>query len=359
MQHPKRPTLNHVAQLSGVSQTSVSMILNNRTDVTFSEETIRRVHDAARELGYSKIAEKNRARRIFDKRMVIVITPTLTNPYYATIVQAIDQAARAKKYTTMVYTTYRDAENERYMMNILRNIDVAGVIFTSTPVTTEPAEVFSKSVPVVVIGDRNTSVNMDTVEISNYKAGTLIARHMLDLGHRHIAYISTTLSDRISARVRRLQGLQDTYARECPEGTVLVKSMEITPEKEMGNLQLEQTVGETLAKECLEDRNITAFVAVNDMVAYGVISMLHANGYSVPRDYSVCGFDNIFPSQFAGVSLTTVEHHIDAKGHNAFEILLNKINQSAAGNGQAKSITHVEYQHHLIVRNSTAAPRVR
>lgn len=195
MQRKKRPTLNHVAKLSGVSQTSVSMILNNRTDVTFSEETIKRVHDAAQELGYSKIAEKNRARRIFDRRMVVVITPTLTNPYYATIVQAIDQAAREKKYTTMVYTTYRDRDSEQYIMNILRNIDIAGVIFTSTPIATEHAENFSKSVPVVVIGDRNNAVNMDTVEISNYKAGTLIASHMLELGHRHIAYISTTLSD--------------------------------------------------------------------------------------------------------------------------------------------------------------------
>ena len=113
------------------------------------------------------------------------------------------------------------------------------------------------------------------------------------------------------------------------------------------------TTVERLTRKCLGERRITAFVAVNDMVAYGVLDAIRAEGRRVPEDYSVCGFDNIFPSQFLPVGLTTVEHYIADKGRNAFEILHSKM----SGESSDRNITRVEFKHHLIVRDSTAAPR--
>ena len=83
------------------------------------------------------------------------------------------------------------------------------------------------------------------------------------------------------------------------------------------------------------------------------IDAIRAEGRRVPEDYSVCGFDNIFPSQFLPVGLTTVEHYIADKGRNAFEILHSKM----SGESSDRNITRVEFKHHLIVRDSTAAPR--
>ena len=84
-----------------------------------------------------------------------------------------------------------------------------------------------------------------------------------------------------------------------------------------------------------------------------VLDAIRAEGRRVPEDYSVCGFDNIFPSQFLPVGLTTVEHYIADKGRNAFEILHSKM----SGESSDRNITRVEFKHHLIVRDSTAAPR--
>ena len=89
------------------------------------------------------------------------------------------------------------------------------------------------------------------------------------------------------------------------------------------------------------------------MVAYGVIDAVRGAGFTIPGDYSVCGFDNIFPSGFTGVALTTVEHYMRDKGRNALEILHNKISGAASD----RNITRVEYSHKLITRTSTAAPR--
>ena len=94
--------------------------------------------------------------------------------------------------------------------------------------------------------------------------------------------------------------------------------------------------------------------AVNDMVAYGAMTAILQAGFSIPRDYSVCGFDNIFSSQFPQILLTTVEHFMREKGHNAMNILDERIR---SGGVPAESITRVEYQPRLIVRKSTAKPR--
>jgi LacI family transcriptional regulator len=227
------------------------------------------------------------------------------------------------------------------------------VVFTMMPQSTELVERVNRLVPVVVIGDRNTSLNVDTVEMNNYSAGAIIAHYMIGLGHKHIAYISTTLNEANSARVRRLEGVRDTYRDECPEGSVIVRSREVTPKEERDNISIEHAVGFELTRKCLGERRITAFVAVNDMVAYGVLDAIRAEGRRVPEDYSVCGFDNIFPSQFLPVGLTTVEHYIADKGRNAFEILHSKM----SGESSDRNITRVEFKHHLIVRDSTAAPR--
>jgi LacI family transcriptional regulator len=357
MDAQQKPTLVDIAKMTNLSQASVSMILNENSGMSFSEETIKRVHEAVEKLHYTKPNQKGRVAKIFNKNTIVIFCPTITSPYYATLVQAIEQSARAKKFNTFIFNTYRDLDSELKSLSMIRNTDIAGIVFTFIPQASELIEEINLTIPVVVIGDRNNDVNVDTVEINNYTAGVIIAQHMIQLGHHHIAYISTTLNLSNSARIKRLQGLQDTFQKECPGGTVLVKSKVISPQDDLNNLLVEHTAGYELTKECLSQKKITAFVAVNDMVAYGVMDALQSENYKVPEDYSVCGFDNIFPSQFSSLSLTTVEHHILEKGHNAFDILFRKISNINSDGTFPTSITRVEYQHQLIVRNSTAPPR--
>ena len=82
----------------------------------------------------------------------------------------------------------------------------------------------------------------------------------------------------------------------------------MTPKEERDNISIEHAVGFELTRKCLGERRITAFVAVNDMVAYGVLDAIRAEGRRVPEDYSVCGFDNIFPSQFLPVGPVSYTH---------------------------------------------------
>lgn len=114
-----------------------------------------------------------------------------------------------------------------------------------------------------------------------------MARYLIGLGHRSVACIATPLNKDNSARLRRLEGLRDVFREACPEGRFLVRTCTITPEQERGDLNIEHRTGYTLARRCMAERDITAFVAVNDMVAYGVLDAILESGARVPEDYSL------------------------------------------------------------------------
>ena len=101
--------------------------------------------------------------------------------------------------------------------------------------------------------------------------------------------------------------------------------------------------------------DITAIVAINDMVAYGVIDEIIDEGFRIPDDYSVCGFDNIYPSKFSGVSLTTIDHFINRRGQSAFSLLQAKLEN---GDAEHVALTRLEFKNKLIDRKTTGKPRM-
>ena len=358
MAKKQNPTLKQIAELAGFSQASVSMILNNRMDVSFSEKTIQLVHSAAESLGYEKPDPAPR-RRGSARRLVAVLCPNVSNPYYSSLVQAIEQSAWANEYQVLVMDTYRSAEAEERCLAVLREGEVAGAIFAMPPRSPAALEELGRELPLVAIGDRGSSLHVDAVEVDNYGAGVLIARHLLELGHERVAFVSTTLDEQAVVRMRRFKGVEETILAERPGAEFAAFSRGIAPEQELGDLFIEHRVGYELALEAIDRAAFTAIVAVNDMVAFGAIDAIAERGLSVPGDLSVCGFDNVFPSRLRPISLTTVDNYIVEKGRSAFAMLLGRIGGASGGAGPSEAITRVEYPPRLVVRGSTARPRGR
>lgn len=349
----RKPTLDDIAALAGVSKTAVSMILNEKKGVTFLEETIEKVHEAAKELGYAKKTPKLQKMSIFNKNTILVLAPTIASPFFTTLVQSIEQEADKHDIHVIIQNTFRDKEKELKYLEQIRDSNLYGLVLTMLPHHPRLLEEINESIPVVIINERSFHADLDTVEVDNYSAGVLIAEHMIKLGHKHIAYITTALSTLNLARLRRLEGINDTYRKLCPEGTVTVKSKRVRPVDEIRNIDLEHDTGFDLAHEILPYKEITGIVASTDMIAYGVMDALKENGFSIPEDYSVCGFDNLFPSKLNSISLTTVEHYILNKGQDAVEIIRSRQQK----NREKLSSTSVLYRHKLIERNSTGPVR--
>lgn len=350
-----KPTTKDVADLAGVSQSTVSMILNNKTNASFSQETIHKVVEAARSLSY-KTKEKNEGLFGIQSQLIAVISPTLSNPYYASLIQAIENEATIQGYSLFICNTYHDQQKERKYLDLLSHSAICGIIYTYMPFHKEIVKVISLKIPVVIIGDKNEVIDIDTVELNSIESGVIMGKHLLSLGHKNIAFISTPLSENSVPRNRRLEGIKLALGASEVKTNLIVREAEVDVSEDNYDVNLESKIGYDLALDIIGKEDVTALVGVNDMVAYGIFDALAEKKFKVPEDYSVCGFDNIFPSAFSGMSLTTVDHFISYKGKDAFEILFKKIsNKSLVLN--PTSIFKVEYKPILIKRNSTGICR--
>ena len=352
MREKKKVTLKEVSQAAGVSLSTVSMILNARADVSFSPDTIQTVRKTAEALGYCATRSRTKG-RLPSRKVIVIVAPNIANAYYSGLIQAIQQSAEQNGFSSLIFTTYREPRKEEEILDMSLTMGVAGIIFTNTPLSMHRVEKVNSKLPIVIMGDRNSSSSVDTVELDNYSAGLLIGRHMLELGHRHIAFITAMMNSANAIRLHRLQGVLDAYEQEtyC---SVQVFTRDHTPLEELNSIDIEQRIGYELALKCLEkEHSISGFVCANDFIAYGVLDAIADKGFRVPEDYSVCGFNNLSSSRISHVGLTTVEHQAELRARTAFNILLERIR----GGNPANEIARMEYGHRLLERRSTAPYR--
>ena len=372
MSYYKKVTLKDIANDSGVSVSSVSMILNKREGVSFSNETVEKVLSSAKKLGYeiSSSKKKNGTPAYNTQRSakyIAIFCPNISNSYYSTIAQSIEQAAYQKGFKTLIITTFRDETLEKEFLQDMIKLHVSGIVFTMMPQCPPFLEKIAKKYPVIVIGDKTTDIDLNVIETSNYTDGVLMAEHLYELGHRNIAFLTTTIGKSLSLAMRyqRLKAIQNTYKKLCMNESynIIVKEAKIDPELERKNIFLEHGVGYQLCNECLDDRNLanpTAFIGNNDMVSYGIMDAILKKGYQIPDDFSVCGFDNDFASSLLPISLTTVEHYMEDKGKKAFDMIYEKIQEKDDFFVQDdKCVIRIEYKSKLISRDSTNVARTR
>ena len=197
-----KPTLRDIAEATGVSTASVSMILNGKSLERFSSQRVASVLAEAERIGYRTPSARCAGKQI------AILSPSVSNPYHTMMISGIDAAASAAGYQTAIYNTYWNPRTESHLLDTLDFSRVAGIIFAMTP--TQPAKVreLSHRVPIVAVGDRVVDFGIDTVDVDNFGAAQLVAKHLIGLGHKRIAYLSTALNEHHISRMRRAQGLQ-------------------------------------------------------------------------------------------------------------------------------------------------------
>lgn len=321
----KKVTLADLSRKTGLSQATISMILARRSNVSFAESTIELVRKTASDLGY--FPGNRRSSALFGSRTIIVVCPFVLNHYYSAVVQSLQAAAAGMDYNVLVCATYSSAEEESRILRLICGTDIGGLIFVMPPRSRLLLRRLCRLMPVVVIADREEDSPATIMELHNYAAGRIAAGHLASLGHRNIICVSTPLSSSVPARVKRYEGLRDAWRELCPDGHLQLFTDFASPAMLRDNIQLERYLGQELARMALEKDSYasTAFFAVNDMLAYGVMDLLASLGKKIPEDFSVCGCDNDFPSDLPGIRLTSVEHYMPQNAREAFSILHRKI----------------------------------
>ncbi|MCI8483094.1 MAG: LacI family transcriptional regulator [Lachnospiraceae bacterium] len=347
-------TTRDIAEELGISQSTVSMILSGRPGVSFTPETVKKVKETAAAMGYSKpmAAEKIKERAL--EHTIIILCPMITNGYYSMMIHSITEYARNYGYTVLTASTDRDAANEDIYLELLNQTRLAGLVSLYPLNRIQKLDALSKIVPVISVGDKPPSCRFDSVELDSKKPGCMIGEYLISLGHTRITYISTPIRSKEISRINRLEGVKNSFRNYgIPEDQLEVRypRQSLFDQYSRENAEYQNGYDQTI-RALEEGTNSTAFIGNNDMVAFGIMAALSDRGYRIPKDYSVCGFDNISLSAMPQISLTTIDHAAMQKGKEAVNMIYRKNQQKKQGS-ERSYVVRLEYEPQLIVRKST------
>ena len=221
----KKVTSTDIAHAAGVSQSTVSMILNKKYDVSFAKETVEKVENAAKELGYVPPKRKTRKGTKREK-LLVVFCPNLTNPYYVMLLQGIEAHAKEKGFGLFVCNTQRDLRMEERYLKMMWQLRPLGIIYTCNPshCFMDLVGEIAEQIPVAIVNNQNEKMNVDAVELDNSKLGRVMAKHLLELGHRKVAYIAPPLTARQKQRSKRVEGFLKEYEKAGLRDQVIIKA---------------------------------------------------------------------------------------------------------------------------------------
>ena len=324
--------IKEVAKLANTSITTVSRVINNSGYVKM--ETRKRIEETIKTLGYKPLERSSGAKAT---KTVGLIVPNIENPFYGKVANYLSSVANSFNYNLLLINIKCIDENKDEVLIDLLNNRVNGLIYASSYRSLEIAHLAQdKGIPVVVLDREITTDKITSVSVNNNYGAFIATEHLIKLGHKNIAYIGA--SENMEISTKRKTG----YIRALEANNISVDERQIC----YGNYTMQS--GFECAEMLLKDnQEITAVLAVNDLMAIGVINYLHKSGRRVPEDVSVLGFDNIELAGSITPSLTTVEYPIERMSEVVIELLLRQIND---GGNSVEALTLFPK---LVVREST------
>jgi LacI family transcriptional regulator len=332
-----RVTIRDVAARSGVSANTVSRVLNGKQDV--SETTRARVQAVIDELGFRP---NNLARSLLRRASHTIghIVTDCTNPNTAQQIRAVQNVAGREGYSVVLIDTNEGTDRQAESLQLLESQVVDGVILTPARSRDDGLSRFVARGNRLVLLNRDVpGLDVDRVTIDNRAGARAAIDHLLQLGHRRIAYI--TGCREISTVWERLAGYEDALrAVGIALDPHLALRVEIEPE----------AATEATRRLLARHPRPTAIFTYNDLMAVGALVAIREAGLRVPDDISLVGHDDILYAPHLQVPLTTVAQPTRDMGETAAQLLLARLR---GDDSPPKTVT---LQPRLVVRASTAVP---
>ena len=325
-----RPTIRDVATAARVSTATVSRVVNGNASV---DPRLRdRVLAAIQRLGYRPSAT---ARRLVAGRtgLVGVLVPDLSNPFFHSVLKGLTTAAEVDGYGIVVADTEESPQREMSLsLGLLEQTDA--LVLCSPRMDDEHLqELATDSRPTVCVNHAPGGLAMPCINMDEYEGALSLAGHLTGLGHRRIAYLRGP--KRSWSDGERWRALQDAAAFG-----LTATAIDCGSDMQAG----------FAAAEKIDDHDVTATVAFNDYVAFGLLSGLQARGVRVPEDMSLAGFDDIPFATYVSPGITTVRRPVVRLGGDVWHTLNAMISGAAAQKPTA-------LRSQIVVRASTGAPR--
>jgi LacI family repressor for deo operon, udp, cdd, tsx, nupC, and nupG len=328
-----------VAKRAGVSTATVSRVMSGQKNVV-SAATRRRVMRAVEQLGYTPNSAAKNLRTLRTRKLLVTV-PDIANPFFALILQGIEDAAQREDYAVLLGDTQHDAVREDRYAQMLRRKEADGLIFLGHRLPPEAEAIVAASAPrcaPVVNGcEFSPGLGVPSVHIDNGKAAHEVLDYLYTLGHRRIGVITGPLVSPLSRD--RLRGAMD-----CAKAAGLAdRLITVNGDFSVGS-------GVAAAERLLQAKTPpSAIFCFNDEMAMGVIETARRHGVRIPDQLSVVGFDDIRFARHTDPALTTVAQPMREIGEGCVRLLLEILR------GQAIEPVSITLPHELTIRGSTGA----
>lgn len=342
-------TIQDVAQHAQVSVSTVSNVLNGRVD-RMRPETLARVRGSIEALQFrpSKLAQQLKTGQT---PLLGLLVPSLTNPMYGHIAREVETAAQqGHGFRLLIGSTYRDREKESAFFEDLLAHGVRRVIVISSLADERHFESAVERGMVVISYDRGATPGRRSrvghVMPDNFEAARMATAHLIAKGHRQLAFATVAgLTMSRSAKIdgfhaaAEAAGLSQQQAQVIDGGALNEYSDAVIAE-----------VGRAMAARVARTkRRPTGIVALNDLMAFGVMSGLRDMGVRVPQDVSIVGIDGLYLSGLSNPGLSTVELPVH-------EMAQAMVEQAMARSEEEAARERVFPPRQLVERESVAAP---
>jgi LacI family transcriptional regulator len=323
-------TMADVARLAGVSQSTVSHVLNDT----------RVVSDAAREAVRNAVAATGYRQNALARSLATSRTMTLgfaatpvSNPYFGDLVQSVERSARAAGYALVLGDTHDDPEREQQVVHQLADRRVDGVLLQPSAHAVDGALAFLRSagVPTVLL-DRFADVELDQVAPENEDATALLTEHLADLGHRRIAMVTG------------LAGLHSTIERLAGYRRVLQqRGLEDDPSLVLDGGSDVATAERVVLDHFSRGRHPSAIVVGNNAMTIGVMKALRALRLRIPEDVALVCYDDFEWADLFEPRLTAIAQDVQDMGVRAVSMMVDRINNPGLPYRRERVTPH--YQH--------------
>jgi LacI family transcriptional regulator len=334
----RRITIRDVAQASGVAVSTASNALSDKGEV--SVDTRARVRRIAAELGYQP-SGLGRALRLKRTGVIAMVVADILHPFAALVARGVTEAAFQHGWTTLLCDTACDLTREQRYLDLLRQQGADGVILTSSPIGDTNLDLLKQhELPYVLVSRGQPGQIHDYVGVDIVQGMGQIIDHLVSLGHRHIVLAGgESESSVVQGKRAAFHDALDRHNLEH-ELTLVGGGFDYADGLRIGRRLLAQ------------QQQLSAIVAINDMVALGIIEAAEERGRAVPTKLSVVGWDDAFPAGMRRVFLTTVRQPAYEMGQAALELLAERIVTPDAAHQEI--VMPVEF----IVRGTTSSATV-
>lgn len=324
--------IQHVAQKAGVSVATVSRVLNNVTSV--SQKTRLKVENAIKELNYQP-SMLGRNLRNSESRLILVLIPSISNPFYTEIIKGIENIAILNNYNILLCETDSNPQRENIYFNMVKNKLADGIISMDPTVNMQKLNELAENYSIILCSEYEEGGAIPYVTIDNELAAYHAVKHLIKLGNKKIALINSD-EKFLYARQRR-----NGYEKALKEFDLPIRN-----EWLYNTEQLDFQSGVHAMRRLLQlNEKPSAVFAVSDTLAIGALKEINVSGLKVPDDIAIVGFDKISFSNMTNPTLTTIAQPMYKMGCTAANMLINSI--------KGNKVESIVLDHELVIREST------